>query len=319
MGSAERRHLDRDAGAPTRRARARLRAAAIRERADRLARRTEEERRRHGSVDAAFEMVDRDAEVGGGIIAGALAYRFFIWLLPLALVAVAGLGIAADASSDSPRGAADSLGLAGLVSSSVARAADSPTRWYALLVGIPVLLVATRSALRVLIGAHRLVWLDPRSAAPRPGVAATLRFLGLMLAFFLLSALATAVRARTAGPGVLVTVVMTLPYAGIWLLVSARLPHRVAPWTALVPGALLVGVGVEALHVAAAYVIAPWGIAKQGTYGVLGLAAALLVGLFLFARLLVSAAIVDATLWERRTRSHPAQPGSTRPAGSAAA
>ena len=56
-------------------------------------------------------MVDRDGEVGGGIIAGALAYRLFIWLLPLTLVAVAGLGIAADASSESPGRAAGSLGL----------------------------------------------------------------------------------------------------------------------------------------------------------------------------------------------------------------
>lgn len=319
MGSAGNTQLDRNAGPPTRHGRARLLAATIRDHADRLARRAEEERTRHGSVDAAFEMYDRDAEIGGGIIAGALAYRLFIWLLPLALVAVAGLGIAADTSSESPRSAADSLGLAGLVSNSVARAADSPTRWYALLVGIPVLLVASRSVLRVLIGAHRLVWLDPPSAAPRPGVAATLRFLGLVLAFFLLSALASAVRARTAWPGVLVTVVMTLPYAGIWLLVSTRLPHRVAPWTALVPGALLVAFGIEALQVVAAYVIAPWGIAKQGTYGVLGLAAALLVGLFLLARLIVSAAIVDAALWERRTRACRSQPDSRRPAGSAAA
>ena len=38
-------------------------------------------------------MADRDADVGGGIIAGALAYRLFIWLLPFALVLVAGLGL----------------------------------------------------------------------------------------------------------------------------------------------------------------------------------------------------------------------------------
>ena len=67
----------------------------------------------HRSVDAVFEMVERDGDVGGGIIAGALAYRLFIWLLPLALVAVAGLGFAADASSDSPEEAADSWGSTG--------------------------------------------------------------------------------------------------------------------------------------------------------------------------------------------------------------
>jgi hypothetical protein len=73
-------------------------------------------------------MADRDIEVGGGIIAGALAYRLFIWLLPLALVLVAGLGFAADAASKSPQAAAESLGVAGLVSDSIASAAESPTR-----------------------------------------------------------------------------------------------------------------------------------------------------------------------------------------------
>lgn len=64
---------------------------------ERLAQRAQDERERRRSVDTLFEMVERDSEVGGGIIAGALAYRLFIWLLPLALIAVAGLGFAADA------------------------------------------------------------------------------------------------------------------------------------------------------------------------------------------------------------------------------
>jgi len=50
-------------------------------------------------------MIDRDGEVAGGILAGALAYRLFIWLLPLALIAVAGLGFAADVASESPEDA----------------------------------------------------------------------------------------------------------------------------------------------------------------------------------------------------------------------
>ena len=91
-----------------------------------LAERAQVERERHESVDVVFEMVDRDVETGGGIIAGALAYRLFIWLLPALLVAVAGLGFAADAASESPQEAARSVGLAGLVTSSVASAANGP-------------------------------------------------------------------------------------------------------------------------------------------------------------------------------------------------
>jgi uncharacterized BrkB/YihY/UPF0761 family membrane protein len=55
------------------------------------------------------------------------------------------------------------------------------------------------------------------------------------------------------------------------------------------------------LQVVTAYFLAPYAITKQGTYGALGAAAALLFALFLISRLIVGAAVVNATLWERRT------------------
>jgi hypothetical protein len=80
--------LAQDTGAPRARdGRMRSWTAAMQERARRVAERGEAERTRHRSVDAVYQMADLDGEVGGGIIAGALAYRFYIWLLPLALVA----------------------------------------------------------------------------------------------------------------------------------------------------------------------------------------------------------------------------------------
>ena len=281
-------------------------AAARRGDAERLAERAQDERSRHTSVDAVFEMVDRDSEVGGGIIAGALAYRLFIWLLPLALVVVAGLGLAADASTESPEEAAKSLGMQGLVSSSIASAANSPNRWYALLIGMPVLVWATRSVLRVLIGAHRLIWGDPRRAAPKPKVGATFRLLALLVAYGVVSAAASAIRAWSPGPGLAATLFALVFYAALWLLVSVRLPHHGTPWTALIPGALVFGLGIELIQVVIAYFITPYAIAKQGTYGALGVAAALLVALFLVSRLAVAAAVVNATLSERNAR-----PGST--------
>ena len=231
-----------DVRPPSRAKRARLWAAAMQERGRRYGDRAQAERSRHASVDAVFEMVDRDGEVAGGIIAGALAYRLFIWLLPLGLVAVAGLGIAADASSESPEKAAGQIGLLGLVTSSISDASKSSNRYYALAIGIPILIYVTRSVLRVLIGSHRLVWRDLRSAVPRPTIAASLELLGLFAALFVAYGLSRAVGRHTDGlVGVVVTLVMTLPYAGVWLLISKRLPHRGAPWQALVPGALLFG------------------------------------------------------------------------------
>ena len=68
---------------------------------------------------------------------------------------------------------ADELGLGGFVSRSIEGAAESPNRWYALLIGVPILLWVTRSLLRVLIGAHRLVWGEVRAVAPKATPAAT--------------------------------------------------------------------------------------------------------------------------------------------------
>jgi membrane protein len=299
-----------DAPAGAQLERRRLRAAAFEARAQRITARAAEERSRHGWIDALFETVDRDAEVGGGIIAGALAYRLFIWLLPFALVAVAGLGFAADATSTTATGAADSLGVAGLVSTSVASAAKSSSRWYALLVGVPILFWATRSLLRALIGVHRLVWTDLRAAAPRPTIGATARLLGLILSLMLLSAVAGAARSWSVAAGVLASLILVVPYAGLWLLVSTRLPHRAVGWRELVPGAVLFGIGVDLLQIAAAYVLGPMALNKQGTYGALGIAAALLLGLYLLGRAIVTAAALNATLAERRGRSRALLEGS---------
>ena len=69
---------------------------------------------------------------------------------------------------------------------------------------------------------------------------------------------------------------------------------------ALVPCAILFGVGTEMINIVCAYLITPYALAKEGTYGALGIAAALLVGLFLISRVAVGAAVVNATLWERQ-------------------
>src|SRR5262245_13674993 len=97
----------------TRAGRLRARLDAVQAWAQRMRERALATRTRYPAADASFAIVDRDIEVGGGIMAGALAYRLFIWLLPLALVCVAGLGIAAAATDQSPESTASSVGLAG--------------------------------------------------------------------------------------------------------------------------------------------------------------------------------------------------------------
>ncbi len=279
-----------------------VRTAAVRARAEHLAERAQAGRENHSSLDAVFEIVDTDVEVGGGIIAGALSFRLFLWLLPLALVFVGGLGVIAGVTSNSPKAAAHAVGMAGLVSREFRGTATTASPWYALLVGVPLLLLATRSVLRVLIGVHRLVWADERAAAPKPTVKASVVLLAWFLCLLLLGGLASWLRARSVGLGVVGTIVVAAGFAGVWLLVSLRLPHRGAHWTALVPGALAFGLGLGVIQLVAVYLLSPFALEKQGTYGVLGVAAALLLGLFVIGRLVVAAAEINATLWQREAR-----------------
>src|SRR6476646_8648275 len=176
-----------DPSAPAASRRARLEACVEAARAlrERLEARVVE--RRRGPVDALAEIVDRDLEVGGGIMAGALAYRLFVWLLPLALVVVGGLGIVSQAADSTPSDAASSFGVSGLVSSSVANAARSGARVYALLIGVPLLMIATRSVLRTLIVTHRLAWTDLRSRTRRPTWGASARLLVALVGYFVVA------------------------------------------------------------------------------------------------------------------------------------
>jgi len=308
----EEKQPDRPTASRSLLARTRASAETVRSTAERVAARAALERRRHGTVDAAFEMVDHDSEVGGGIMAGALAYRLFIWLLPFSLVAVAGLGFAAEANSETPADTAQWMGLAGIVSSSVANAASSSARWYALFIGVPLLVYATRSLLRTLIVTHRLVWSDLRGTVPKPTLPSTLLLLLVLLAYFFVTGLANLARGWSPGGGLLVTLLVPIVYGALWLLVSERLPHRTATRRDLLPGAVLFGLGIEVLQVVGAYFIAPQAESRQSTYGSLGIAAALLLGLFLISRLLIGTAVANSTLVRRRelaaeARARPAE------------
>jgi uncharacterized BrkB/YihY/UPF0761 family membrane protein len=284
------------------RERVRQRQDAIQARMDRLAERAHEERGRRGWVDAIFELVDRDAEVAGGVIAGALAYRLFIWLLPAGLVFVGGLGVIADSLSDSPKGVATRVGVGGIVSTSLNSASNSHSPWYALIVGVPILLYATRSVLRVLIGTHRLAWGDVRGARPKPTFLDAAKLLGVLIAYFTLAGFAGWARAHSHSAGLVATILVAVAFAGLWLWTSIQLPHRDAGWVDLLPGALAVGIGVGIGQALAVYLLAPYALQKQGTYGALGLAAALLLGLWALGRILIGGAELNATLWERKRR-----------------
>ena len=83
------------------------------------------------------------------MLAGALAYRLFVVLLPAALLLVSGLGLYAGAVDRTPTEVTKEAGLTGLIASQVAAAASSSTRWLIFLVMVPTVLYAIVKLYRV--------------------------------------------------------------------------------------------------------------------------------------------------------------------------
>jgi uncharacterized BrkB/YihY/UPF0761 family membrane protein len=280
------------------------RLAAWIERTRVLRARAEAARARHASIDLGFSVLDRDAAVGGGLLAGALAYRLFVLLLPTALLFVSGLGLYADAADKSTTTVAREAGLHGLIASEVATSASGGARWIVFIVTVPVVAYALAKLCRAVAITHAIVW-----HGSGRGVRVTSGTVGLLGAALLLDLVAAelvgVIRRHDQVIG-LASVVVYLVLGGAgWLAVSLRLPHRAAPWTALLPGALLVGTGLLFVNVFNVYVTTRLVEDRADTYGALGIAAALLFSLVLVGRLIVVSAELNASLVERRGRGRP--------------
>ena len=110
------------------------------------------------------------------------------------------------------------------------------------------------------------------------------------------------IRGHTEAGGFASLLVYFALVGGAWLLVSRRLPGGEAGWRALVPGSLVVATGLLLVNVFNAYVTTRLVENHASTYGVLGVATALLFSLVLVGRVVVIAAGLNAPV-ERRRRS----------------
>ena len=94
--------------------------AGIEARAQRTRAGIEARRGESASIDTALKAVERDAQTGGGVLAAAVAFRLFMFLVPYAFVVVTGFGLSSMAVGQDPKDAAQAAGIGGLLASAVA-------------------------------------------------------------------------------------------------------------------------------------------------------------------------------------------------------
>ena len=269
-----------------------------RERGEAAQARLEAARLRHASVQVGWTLYEGDSAIGGGLLAGALAYRLFVLLLPTSLLLVSGLGLYAGAADKSTRQVTREAGLHGLFASNVAATASGDARWLVFILMIPAVLYAAAKLYRALAIVHGLVWHSTGRAGrtTRRGVAVLLAVLFAVLAA---TEIVSWIRRHDQLGGVTVLAVYTVLVGGAWLALSLQLPHGTAGWKALLPGSVLFGVGLLAVNVFNVYVTSRLVENRADTYGALGIATALLFSLVLVGRVAVVSAELNAVLYRR--------------------
>lgn len=301
------------------RARASAGAAAVRARADTALEQVERARPRSRTLDTAMSTYERDVEHGGGLLAGALAYRFFFWTLPFALILVGAFGLISK-SSENAQEWADRLGVLGFASKSIAQAGTDAARagWLAVVIGLFALYGTSVAFVKALRVTHALVWGVPVERL-RGKWRAALFMNGVILALAVALGLEHRLRMVSSSGGLAITLLSVVVIAAGWAAVTWHLPHAARTWHELVPGALVVAVGGQVVHVLTVYYVARKLERASATYGSLGAATAILLSLFFLARVIVAGAALNAHLVERRRRLHvraePDQVSAQPPAG----
>jgi uncharacterized BrkB/YihY/UPF0761 family membrane protein len=275
----------------------RLRTRAEHTRADIEARRAEST-----SIDTAFQAAERDAQTGGGVLAAAVAFRLFMFLVPYAFVMITGFGLAASGAGQNPKDAARAAGIGGLLASAVGSTSTMSlfNRIVALSVGLVALALTARSLVRVLWVVHRLIWGVETSR--RPALWTAVIPVGVTTVLFGIADLTSWLESQSFALRVVAFFLTVTTAAAAWLLASWWLPRDDCPWTALLPGAIVVGVGVGLLHLLTITYVAYQVSRKSALYGTIGISIALLLWTYFAGRLLTAAIAANASLWRRE---HP--------------
>jgi len=245
--------------------------------------------------------LERERIAAAGLLAGGLAYRLFFWLLPLGLVlaALSSFWIDADRSRAAHAAHDFGMGSAAVQSAMEAISEQHHARWYFLAAGIVLVVWFSLGVVRALNVAFSVAW-GIRPAKLRRPVVAAVAFTGIAIVLMAATTVTQYLRAQLAGTGLLLTFGLLVFYLVGVLWIMEKLPHRGDGWRDQLPGAVLVALGTQLIHLAVVLYLAPKIGRSSELYGTLGAATVLLLWLYLVARLIVAAAFLNAALWEHR-------------------
>jgi uncharacterized BrkB/YihY/UPF0761 family membrane protein len=249
-------------------------------------------------LDVTLRILQRDREGAGTLVGSALAFRLFLFFVPLTLFAVGVIGVLASWFDLHELNA--TAGLTGTLAAQMNTALAQPnsTRWIAIIAGLSGMAWAGRSLSRVLVASSCLAWRLPVTAKASVRVIGSVAALvvGMVFVWTVVNRLRRDLGIGVAG---LSFVAAFAIYALGWMALSMLLPRATRDPSALLPGAVLVGAVLAGMQ-AIAQLYLPDKIGRASAlYGAIGTTVVTLGWFFFVARAMVFGMSLDAVIYER--------------------
>ena len=248
-------------------------------------------------VDVGLRIFQRDRESAGSVVGSAIAFRLFLFFVPVLLfvVGLAGfLTTVIDEDDLKPTSVTGSLA----VQIDTALSQTNATRWIAVAAGLVGMALAGRVLSRVLVAASCLAWRLPITMKARPRLIGAI--IGLLVGMALITTVINEVRSRL---GLAVAGLSFIAAFGIyvvaWLLLSMLLPKPTSDPGSLLPGAAIVGLTLAGLQAFSQLFLPDQFSRASQLYGAIGITVVTLGWFFILGRTIVLSMSVNAAVYER--------------------
>lgn len=240
----------------------------------------------------------RDRRAAGSVMSSALAFRLFLFCLPLLLLTIGVAGFASDVVD--ARSADRAAGLTGSLAKQVITAFHESglTRWAAVLFGLWGVLVAGRSLSRVLHAASAAAWGLPageharlRAVGAVAGIVGTIGVIAIIIG-----------RIRESfgiGPASASFIPALLIYASAWLGILMFLPRATEDPGALLPGCLLIALTLTVMQAVSELYLPDRIDHASQLYGIFGTIVVTLGWFFVLGRAIIIAMELNAAIYDR--------------------
>jgi uncharacterized BrkB/YihY/UPF0761 family membrane protein len=249
-------------------------------------------------VDVGLRIYRRDREITGTVAGSAIAFRLFLFFVPLLLFVVGLAGFVSHlVDADDVN---DDAGLSGSLAAQIEVALSQPTqtRWVAVGIGLFGILTAGYSLSKVMVAASAFGWQLPERPKAAPKIVGAL--VGLITGVGLIALIINRIRAdRGVGVASVSFIAAFIIYLVAWLAVSMLLPRGTRDPGALLPGATIVALTLTGMQAVSQLYIPDRLSRASQLYGTFGATIVTLGWFFILGRAIVLGIVCNAVIHER--------------------